>query len=40
MTVITYNEKGEEVKETGVKLPPNGLIYVTADRLLLVAFRF
>ncbi len=28
MTVITYNEKGAEVKETGVKLPPNGLIYV------------
>jgi Tfp pilus assembly protein PilX len=28
MTVITYNEKGAEVKETGVKLPSNGLIYV------------
>ena len=29
MTVITYNETtGAEIKETGVKLPPNGLIYV------------
>ena len=29
MNVITY-PKGVEVKETGVKLPPNGLIYVQA----------
>jgi Tfp pilus assembly protein PilX len=32
MTVITYNEStGAEIKKTGVKLPPNGLIYVTTS---------
>jgi Tfp pilus assembly protein PilX len=32
MTVITYNEStGAEIKETGVKLPANGLIYVQAN---------
>lgn len=33
MTVITYNEStGAEIKTTGVKLPPNGLIYVQQNK--------
>jgi Tfp pilus assembly protein PilX len=33
MTVITYNEStGAEQKKTGVKLPPNGLIYVKQSK--------
>lgn len=34
MTVITYNESsGAEIRETGVKLPPNGLIFVQQNKM-------